>query len=60
MKTNFDEKRLFDLFVNRDNLTIPLITMKPYCRDGCVYGTDCRKLIRVKEGYPQRRVRDHR
>ena len=49
MKTNFNEKRLFDLFVNRDNLTIPLITMKPYRRDGYVYGTDCRKLIKVKE-----------
>lgn len=49
MKTNFDEKRLFDLFVNRDDLIIPLITMKPYRRDGCVYGTNCKKLIKVKE-----------
>lgn len=49
MKTNFDEKRLFDLFVNRDDLTIPLITMKSYRRDGCVYGTNCQKLIKVKK-----------
>lgn len=48
-KYNFNEKELFDLFVNKDNIAIPITTLKPYRRDGCVYGTDCRKLIRVKE-----------
>lgn len=48
-KYNFNEKELFDLFVNKDDAAMPITTLKPYRRDGCVYGTDGKKLIRVKD-----------
>lgn len=48
-KYNFNEKELFDLFVNKDDMAIPITTLKPYRRDGYVYATDCKKLIRVRE-----------
>ena len=48
-KYNFNEKELFDLFVNKDDMAIPITTLKPYRRDGYVYATDGKKLIRVKD-----------
>lgn len=48
MKYNFNEKDLFDLFVDRDNDIQPMYN-NPYQRDGYVYATDGRKLIRIKE-----------
>lgn len=48
MKYNFNEKDLFDLFVDIDN-DIQTIYNNPYRRDGYVYATDGRKLIRIKE-----------
>ena len=48
MKYNFNEKDLFDLFVDRDNDIQPMYN-NHYQRDGYVYATDGRKLIRIKE-----------
>lgn len=48
-KYNFNEKELFDLFVNKDDMEMPITTLKPYRRDGYVYATDGKKLIRVRE-----------
>ena len=48
MKYNFNEKDLFDLFVDRDNDIQPMYN-NPYQRDGYVYATDGKKLIRIKE-----------
>ena len=48
MNYNFNEKDLFDLFVDRDNDIKPMYN-NPYRRDGYVYATDGRKLIRIKE-----------
>lgn len=48
MNYNFDEKDLFDLFVDRDNYIQPIYN-NPYRMDGYVYATNSRKLIRVKE-----------
>ena len=47
MNYNFDEKKLFGLFVN-ENSYKPMLNY-PYRRDGYVYATDAHKLIRVKE-----------
>lgn len=48
MKYNFNEKDLFDLFVDRDNDIQPMFN-NPYRRAGYVYATDGMKLIRIKE-----------
>lgn len=48
MNYNFDEKKLFGLFV-ADNDTYRPILNNPYRRDGYVYASDGQKLIRVKE-----------
>lgn len=47
MNYNFDEKKLFGLFVDEDAYRPEL--NYPYRRDGYVYATDRHKLIRVKE-----------
>ena len=47
MNYNFDEKKLFGLFVDEYGYRPEL--NYPYRRDGYVYATDGMKLIRVKE-----------
>lgn len=47
MNYNFDEKKLFGLFVAEDSYN-PMLNY-PYRRDGYVYATDRHKLIRIKE-----------
>ena len=48
MNYNFDEKKLFGLFVADDDMYRPILN-NPYRRDGYVYASDGQKLIRVKE-----------
>lgn len=45
---NFDEKKLFDLFVDNENIFHPEYN-NPYRKDGYVYATNARKMIRIKE-----------
>lgn len=48
MNYDFDEKKLFGLFVADDDMYRPILN-NPYRRDGYVYASDGQKLIRVKE-----------
>lgn len=48
MNCDFDEKKLFGLFVADDDMYRPILN-NPYRRDGYVYASDGQKLIRVKE-----------
>lgn len=49
MNYNFDEKKLFGLFVADNDVYRPILN-NPYRRDGYVYASDGQKLIRVKDG----------
>lgn len=48
MNSNFDEKKLLDLFVDKENIFKPECE-KPYRKDGYVYATNGKKLIKIRE-----------
>lgn len=48
MNCNFDEKKLFGLFVADNNVFRPILN-NPYRRDGYIYASDGQRLIRIKE-----------
>lgn len=47
MKYSFNEKDLFDLFIDKDNDFRPVLK-EPYLKDGYVHAADGYKLIRIK------------